>query len=219
MSGINLADRLKRYDAHTAVSDEFRARTTQGASLSILAVLSALYFLTTELRYNFETTVVDRVYVNSTSSATAVQMEFDVVFPEIACGLLGVDANDAVGNSQGLHIDRTHHVYKHRLDNHGRPIHRSKPEKVGLGGTVTSDRKLEEVHAEKRAQGDDDGSEIDDYFESDFCGDCYSAGEPGECCNTCDDVKRAYRKKGWTLPNQKSISQCKNTIKAKGNFF
>ncbi len=28
------------------------------------------------------------------------------------------------------------------------------------------------------------------------CGNCYGAGEEGECCNTCYDVKMAYDKKG-----------------------
>ena len=28
------------------------------------------------------------------------------------------------------------------------------------------------------------------------CGNCYGAGEEGQCCNTCYDVKVAYDKKG-----------------------
>jgi hypothetical protein len=31
------------------------------------------------------------------------------------------------------------------------------------------------------------------------CGSCYGAGDEGECCNTCDDVRSAYRKKGWSF--------------------
>ena len=29
------------------------------------------------------------------------------------------------------------------------------------------------------------------------CGNCFGAGEPGQCCNTCDDIIRAYKKKKW----------------------
>ena len=25
------------------------------------------------------------------------------------------------------------------------------------------------------------------------CGSCYGAGDEGECCNTCDEVRLAYR--------------------------
>ena len=29
------------------------------------------------------------------------------------------------------------------------------------------------------------------------------------CCNSCDEVKEAYRRKGWALPPLKDILQCK----------
>ncbi|CAN0440544.1 unnamed protein product, partial [Ectocarpus sp. 13 AM-2016] len=28
---------------------------------------------------------------------------------------------------------------------------------------------------------------------------CYGAGAEGECCRTCEDVRKAYRRKGWRL--------------------
>lgn len=33
------------------------------------------------------------------------------------------------------------------------------------------------------------------------CGDCYGATPPhgGECCNTCDDVRKAYADMGWIV--------------------
>lgn len=39
------------------------------------------------------------------------------------------------------------------------------------------------------------------------CGSCYSAGDPGQCCNTCDEVKSAYERKGWLMPSLHTISQ------------
>jgi len=42
------------------------------------------------------------------------------------------------------------------------------------------------------------------------CGDCYGAGSEGECCQTCDDVRRAYRIRGWGFPPSKeqTVRQC-----------
>lgn len=40
------------------------------------------------------------------------------------------------------------------------------------------------------------------------CGSCYGAAPAGSCCNTCDDVREAYRKKGWGLTITKAIVQC-----------
>ena len=41
-----------------------------------------------------------------------------------------------------------------------------------------------------------------------YCGKCYG-GEPPEsgCCNTCDDVKEAYVKKGWSFNNPEGVEQ------------
>ena len=42
------------------------------------------------------------------------------------------------------------------------------------------------------------------------CGSCYGAGSTKEsCCNTCDEVQKAYTEKGWTLPDLDTIVQCK----------
>lgn len=30
------------------------------------------------------------------------------------------------------------------------------------------------------------------------------------CCNTCEDVKEAYRLRRWALPDLSTIEQCKN---------
>ena len=43
-----------------------------------------------------------------------------------------------------------------------------------------------------------DGKHVVD---EDYCGSCYGAAEDGVCCNTCEDVKNAYRKKGWSFDN------------------
>ena len=33
------------------------------------------------------------------------------------------------------------------------------------------------------------------------CGSCYGAAEDGVCCDTCDDVRQAYRRNGWSFDN------------------
>jgi len=42
-----------------------------------------------------------------------------------------------------------------------------------------------------------------------YCGSCYGSQEyEAQCCNTCQDVQEAYRKKGWSFQNPDSIAQC-----------
>jgi hypothetical protein len=69
--------------------------------------------------------------------------------------------------------------------------------------------KMEEM-AEKKQRAEQE-EEVDDEEE---CGSCYGAGEENECCNTCDDVKRAYHRKGWHIQTLAEISQCKHLIRA-----
>lgn len=49
--------------------------------------------------------------------------------------------------------------------------------------------------------------------EKEECLSCYGAeSRPGQCCNTCDQVKLAYRKKGWALDNMEQVEQCKGEV-------
>ncbi|WZZ72491.1 hypothetical protein YC2023_083861 [Brassica napus] len=43
-----------------------------------------------------------------------------------------------------------------------------------------------------------------------YCGSCFGAEATDDtCCNSCDEVREAYRKKGWALSDPESIDQCK----------
>jgi len=41
----------------------------------------------------------------------------------------------------------------------------------------------------------------------DYCGPCYGAGEEGECCNFCDDVMAAYKKKSWHVEQVRVVAE------------
>eukprot|EP00568_Trieres_chinensis_P013811 CAMPEP_0183296312 /NCGR_PEP_ID=MMETSP0160_2-20130417/3924_1 /TAXON_ID=2839 ORGANISM="Odontella Sinensis, Strain Grunow 1884" /NCGR_SAMPLE_ID=MMETSP0160_2 /ASSEMBLY_ACC=CAM_ASM_000250 /LENGTH=401 /DNA_ID=CAMNT_0025457915 /DNA_START=116 /DNA_END=1318 /DNA_ORIENTATION=- len=235
---MTFSDRLKSIDSHTSVASEFRVRTWHGALLSVLTLLLSTYLVYTEYRFNFATEVVDRVKVNATSP-DGLEMEFDVTFPSVPCALLSVDANDPTGQPQSLHIDRTHRVFKHRMKD-GRMIGRRS--KFEVGGTVTSEgavrgmakdlgidltkeddlaAALAERAARKAEAGagastststsSKSGDEISDEEE---CGSCYGAADEGECCNTCDDVKRAYQARSWHIDITK-VSQCRHQVSSK----
>ncbi len=84
--------------------------------------------------------------------------------------------------------DITHDILRTRLDTHGKPIEEGKK---GLTG---------EANEVAKVKGAGSG----------YCGDCYG-GEPAEgsrCCNTCDEVRDAYVRKGWSFGNPDGIEQC-----------
>eukprot|EP00531_Pseudo-nitzschia_arenysensis_P020699 CAMPEP_0116150300 /NCGR_PEP_ID=MMETSP0329-20121206/19466_1 /TAXON_ID=697910 /ORGANISM="Pseudo-nitzschia arenysensis, Strain B593" /LENGTH=353 /DNA_ID=CAMNT_0003646789 /DNA_START=233 /DNA_END=1291 /DNA_ORIENTATION=- len=164
--------------------------------------------------------MTERVHVNATSP-TGLDVEFDISLLQVPCSLLNIDANDPSGQTQSLHLDHRHHVWKHRLkpDPNGREYHFfGDRRKLEQGSTLLNEDHLEETLDKLEDQLNQYESEKDDDDEyATDCGSCYGAGDEGECCNTCDDVKRAYKRKGWHLSNPKDIKQCAKEMNQNSN--
>lgn len=163
-----------------------------------------------ELRYNFQTVTTERVHVNATSPV-GLDVEFDISLPQIACSLLNIDANDPTGQTQSLHLDKKHHIWKHRIKVHpvtGAIQYIGRKAKLEQGSTLLQEEHLKEELAKLISESSDDEGEEE-------CGSCYGAGDEGECCQTCDDVKRAYSRKGWHLTDLQTVKQCKKESKVK----
>lgn len=97
--------------------------------------------------------------------------------------VLSLDVMDISGERQS---DITHNIVKTRLSPEGTPLEATK---VGqLKGDV-----------ERAAQRKDPN----------YCGSCYGAS-PSEsgCCNTCDEVREAYVRQGWSFTNPDDMEQC-----------
>jgi hypothetical protein len=172
------------------------------------------YLIFTELGYNFQTTITERVHVNATSPR-GLDVEFDISLPLLPCSLLNIDANDPTGQAMSLHLDREHHVWKHRIKvkEDGEIEFIGDRTKLELGSTfkeeahiVTELEKLGYNNTIEERVLEEGGEEAPVEIE---CGSCYGAGEEGECCNTCDDVKRAYNRKGWHIEDIATVEQCK----------
>ena len=44
--------------------------------------------------------------------------------------------------------------------------------------------------------------------DSGYCGSCYGGVPPASgCCNTCEEVRQAYIRKGWSFSNPDGIAQ------------
>lgn len=126
-----------------------------------------------------------------------LRINFDVTFPTIACALLSLDAADASGQHSENVI---HNVFKRRLADDGMPLSAGEKEE-----TLRVLKTTEELQREKNkaiADGRPATPKVDGQ-----CGDCYGSADAGVCCNTCEEVREAYKKKGWQF-NMKGVSQC-----------
>ncbi|KAF2317404.1 hypothetical protein GH714_021795 [Hevea brasiliensis] len=114
---------------------------------------------------------------------------FDVTFPAIPCTLLSIDAKDIMGEE---HFDIRHNITKKRINVHGDVI---EVRRDGIGAPKV------EKPLQKHG-GRLEHNEI-------YCGSCYGAEmSDDDCCNSCEQVREAYKKKGWALTGTHLIDQC-----------
>jgi hypothetical protein len=125
-------------------------------------------------------------------------IDFDVSFPMVSCSLLSIDAIDDRGIQQ---TDAVHELYKHKLTRFGEKT--GLAEQSELGHSIRSEAELENLIKANNEKLEVIKRQIGS------CGNCYGAGSPGQCCQTCEDVKRAYEKSGWRF-KPTGILQCQS---------
>ncbi|KAL5992353.1 hypothetical protein ACLOJK_013270 [Asimina triloba] len=134
--------------------------------------------------------------------ALLLKVQFDITFPALPCSTLSLDAMDISGEQ---HLDVRHDILKKRIDANGNVI---ESRQDGLGAP----------QIEKPLQRH--GGRLE--HNETYCGSCYGAEVSDEdCCNSCEDVREAYRKKGWGLSNPDLIDQISHRINrlSFGDYF
>mmetsp|Transcript_24025 Transcript_24025/g.62745 ORF Transcript_24025/g.62745 Transcript_24025/m.62745 type:complete len:386 (+) Transcript_24025:28-1185(+) len=181
----DFVSRLRSFDAYPKTLEDFRIKTFSGAAVSIVAAVIMLLLFASELTYYLSTDVKPELFVD-TSRNEKMRINLDIVFPEMPCAYMSIDVMDISGEQ---HLDVEHDLYKTRLDKEGNEIDITPHETPGDEGNST------EVDLAK--------------LDPDRCESCYGAeNAEHKCCNTCADVREAYRIKGWAFNNADGIVQC-----------
>jgi hypothetical protein len=178
-----MSGQLKRFDAYAKTLDDFRIRTTSGGFVTIISsvIIFILFFI--ELKYFLTTDIVQVLFVD-TSRQEKMNITIDIKFPVLPCSYLTIDAMDVSGDSQ---TDIIHNLFKTRLDLNGNVIE-NQISKISLQPLP----KLNEEKVETTTVAQ--------------CESCYGAESAvNKCCPTCDDVKAAYRVKGWSFDASKCV--------------
>lgn len=184
---------LKAFDAFPKQRDEaaeFFHRTMSGGIITLVsaAIMTLLFFSELNLFMRVKTT--NELSVD-TSRGEQLQINFDVTFAHMPCSWMSVDVMDVSGESQ---LDVDHDVYKRRLSPTGEALDSGTKHTVGpLPG---------------KPNGTDAAAVAPTEAAKPACGSCYGAGVEGQCCNTCTEVREAYRSKGWTLTEIGHVEQC-----------
>ncbi|KAL3830447.1 hypothetical protein ACJIZ3_019249 [Penstemon smallii] len=184
-----LIGKLRNLDAYPKINEDFYSRTLSGGVITIASSIVMLLLFVSELRLYLHAITETKLVVD-TSRGERLRINFDVTFPALPCSILSLDAMDISGEQ---HLDVRHDIIKKRIDAHGNVIE-TRPDTIGAHKI---DRPLQ------RHGGRLEHNET-------YCGSCYGAEvADDDCCNTCEEVREAYRKKGWAVSNPDLIDQCK----------
>ncbi|KAK1318465.1 Protein disulfide-isomerase 5-4 [Acorus calamus] len=186
---MEILNKVKNLDAYPKINEDFYSRTLSGGLITLVSSLAILFLFFSEFGLYLNTVTESKLTVD-TSRGETLQVNFDVTFPSLACSLLSVDSMDISGEQ---HYDIRHDIIKKRIDPHGNVI---ESRREGIGAPKI-ERPLQ------RHGGRLDHNET-------YCGSCFGAEmSDDDCCNSCEEVRDAYRKKGWALTHLDLIDQCK----------
>ncbi|KAL2232008.1 UNVERIFIED_CONTAM: Endoplasmic reticulum-Golgi intermediate compartment protein 3 [Sesamum indicum] len=203
----SIIGKLRSLDAYPKINEDFYSRTLSGGVITLASSIVMFLLFFSELSSYFlihislslEIFMPLRLYLNAvtetklvvdTSRGERLRINFDVTFPALPCSIVSLDAMDISGEQ---HLDVRHDIIKKRIDAHGNVIE-TRPDTIGA---PKIERPLQ------RHGGRLEHNET-------YCGSCYGAeATDDDCCNNCEEVREAYRKKGWALSDPDLIDQCK----------
>jgi hypothetical protein len=187
-------------DAFPKTKEKHRLRTTSGGTISIIACFVMLFLFIFELQDYWYPPTRDTLLVE-TATSSKMKINFDFTFPKLACAVVNVDAMDISGAKQ-KNVD--HNVFKRRLDPKGKQI--GYHEKHEIGDTIKT---TDELHDKPSSVDPSDNRTSAEKMKEEKCGSCYGAeSDDIKCCDTCEQVREAYRKKGWSFSVRNNIRQC-----------
>jgi len=186
-------NRFKLFDLYNKVDDEFRVRTSTGGTISIIAIILIIVLIVSEVSLFLKVDRYDELYVD-VEKTQKIPIYINITFPSISCEALSLDVMDVAGEYQ---VGVQHTFYKQRLNLEGKALDDAQLQ-------TELDNKHEEKEKHERAMVTK---------KKNYCGSCYGAeDDKSQCCNTCEDVKAAYRKKAWKFEYSDSIEQCYSEI-------
>lgn len=180
--------RLQHFDAYPKPLEDFRVKTLSGAIITVLSTLAIIFLAVYEWQSYFRVDVDQELFVDLTRNQK-LTINLNLTFVHIPCDLLSVDAMDVSGEHQ---IDVVKGLKKVRLDAKGEAIvDKTQTKEQTTSASTTVSHNANETGLVERA-----------------CGSCYGAEASNiKCCNTCDDVRAAYKQKNWQF-SPYGISQC-----------
>ena len=181
MGRNGLFGQLRGIDAFSKTMDDVRVRTNVGATITLISAL-LIAILTIGEYIDYRTVHLKPSLEVDRSRGEKLEVHLNITFPRVPCYLMSLDVMDISGEHQN---DIKHDIERIRISADGKVVEQGKK---GLKGEAA---RLLNTHG------------------AGYCGDCYGGQPPASgCCNTCDEVREAYVRKGWSFNDPDHVDQC-----------
>lgn len=186
-------------DAFSKAEEDVRIRTRMGATITLACLATTAMLLLSEW-WQYSKIVSQSTLVMDRHRNDKLELNLDITFPHISCDLLNFDIIDDSGVLQ----------YDDDLIVEGNII--TGFSKIRLDASGNELERMDYKLNDQIAQYPED--------DANYCGSCYNSRDQSHnddpetkpedrvCCQTCDDVRRAYLDKGWAIMDGKGIQQC-----------
>lgn len=189
---MSLRPRLISLDAFAKTVEDARVKTALGGMITLICVFIVLLLIRNE--YNEYTLMIVRPeLVVDRDVNKQLDINLDITFPNVPCGVLTLDILDNLGD---LHLDVLQSGFEiFRVLPLGQEI---KDDLPIMSGVEKWEETLVGLSEEEKARGVP-------------CGSCYGAVDQTDskhCCNSCKAVRLAYAVKKWAFYDGENIEQC-----------
>jgi hypothetical protein len=165
--------KLRMFDIYTKLDEDFRVQTVGGGYLSLLGWFFISILVVFELRAFMQIEYKEHMVVDTTLQQK-LKINVHMTFHALTCADVHLDAMDVAGDNQ---LSMEQDMYKQRISEEGEPIGDMALELIGHVG---------------------DPNEFIPPLAPDACESCFGAeSDKFICCNTCNDLREAYKYKGW----------------------
>jgi|EP00161_Ancyromonas_sigmoides_P023189 hypothetical protein len=188
---------LKNVDFFPKTLADFKVKTQSGGFVTIAAGIVIVVLFLSEL-IGYLTPQVEVHLTVDDKMSRRLPININIEFPFLGCSVISIDAMDVSGEQQN---DLHHTIHKTRI-----------PAEANFLSPTSAEywRKNARVIGTERHEVNEhpvNVTAVERTTKPGYCGSCYGAEErAGQCCNSCDEVREAYRRKAWVF-NAK-VEQC-----------
>jgi len=190
---------MKSLDAFGKPIQEFQVKTTCGGYLSVCSFVSIFLLFVSELRYFLQYETKDEMLIDQNQDQKYLNITLNVTFFEVPCSVLHINLIDPK-KANVMHA--VHYIVKSRLN---------------MKGDVIGDRirdslaNVAQTAAELEDAGNHNNSVRAPHVTPHLrCGSCFQSHiDEDDCCSSCEDVRAAFRARGWPdRPTEYIFGQC-----------